>query len=567
MYNLHKLITAVLVTLLSLNILPNIIHAESKPDKTDKTRIEAIKTWHRIQAIKNKTKQKSKKQLQNLVSPLTLSIQTGSVDATSVEYQGEVSNTQQNEYALQVASPSQVQISSVISNTKLDYFLVGTDDSGATTFYSDGDTLPAGDYTFTVFADSDTPINYDYVLSGLSFAQQPDTTLPKFTFTNPSLPISRLTQNTTSLQFTGTTDTQTDVTNNESFSQQFNGDFDFNVPLHAGNNYVDFQAVTASGNATYIDLTLVVPTIKRIDGPDRFAVAANVAQEMPPSDTVVIASGLNDKFADALSGSSLAGLYQAPILMTSQKTLPTATVDEINRRGPTQAIIMGGTGTVDPAIETQLKSLGIQTITRIDGANRFAVSVNAAKQLQSVLGPQTGDGVLVASGMVFPDALSASTVASDSLTPILLVSSTGVPTEVQTYLQSNPSINQMTVVGGSVPQAAIDKLKSLGDQVTIINGSDRYAVNLNLAKVFDADLSDLVFAVGTKFPDALSGGPFASSITATLSPLFLTPTDQLPADLKTYLDSNKAKIQVIYILGGTDSVSDTVATQLDQYVQ
>ncbi len=564
---MRKLIIMLMVALLPMSLLTNSSFAENTPNATKKlepnTKANAIKIWHRIQAMKQQT------EIEPKMKARSRSTQPSAMVSTSAEYQGKASDTKQDEYVFYVASPSKVQITSKIASTKLDYLLVGKDDLGSEAFYVDGDTLPAGQYSFIAFAPNSAPlIDYDYVISGITFAKEPDTTLPKLTFTTPSFPISRLAQNTSSIQFTGTTDTQTFVNNQESFDQDYVGDFDFSVPLHPGNNFVDFQTMTESGNSIHINLTLTVPAYKRIDGADRYIVAASVAKDMPPSDTVVIASGLNDKFADALAGSSVAGLYQAPILMTTQTTLPAATIEEIQRRQPTQAIIMGGDDTVNPVIETQLMTLGIQTVKRIDGANRYAVSVNAAKELKRVLGPdQMRDGALVASGMVFPDALSASPIASDSQIPILLVSSKGLPTEVATYLQSESKITQVTTVGGSVPKAAIDKLQSLGRQITKIDGADRYAVNFNVTKVFGVDLNYLVFAVGTKFPDALSGGPFASSLSSNLSPLFLTPTAQLPANLQTYLNDNKADIQVIYILGGTDSVSEAVATKLNQFVQ
>ncbi|MFC7441146.1 cell wall-binding repeat-containing protein [Laceyella putida] len=568
MRNILILLSA-LLALLPFSFLPNSAHASkdviqaAKKTTTDDFK---MKKFHRIMAMKQETKQKQQKKSNGESrSPLA----ADEVTTTSVNYKGQASNTRQDEYVFQVASSSQVQITANHTSTKIDYLLVGMDASGNLSFYQSGDTLPAGDYSFMVFVDNTSALSYDYVISGVQFASEPDLRVPAITFTSPTFPVSRLPQNTSSLLFSGTTDTETELVSNETFTQSFIGDFNFSVPLHPGNNYVDMQSVTATGNATYINLDLVVPALKRLDGYSRYDVAANVSKEMPPSDTVIITSGGDGKFADALSGGSLAGLNQAPVLLTAQTSLPTATVSEIQRRQPSRAIIMGGVGTVDTAVETQLKELGVTTIQRIDGANRFAVSANAASELTRILGAETKDTAIIASGLDFPDALSASSLTSDALIPTLLINpnSTSLPAEIDAFLKSHTRIKNFIIVGGvgSVPDAIATKLDALGD-VKRIDGADRYAVNLNLIKEFGMDLRFMVFAKGTDYPDALAGGPFAGSLAPTLSPLVLTPTSSLYANLKTYLDANQKNIQVIYLLGDESSISANVATQLNTYV-
>lgn len=522
-----------------------------------------IKKINRIMTIKNQSKSlemkkaNQKHQTQNEIT------------TTSVQYRGQASNFKQDEYVFKVAQQSKIQIQANHTSNKIDYLLIGIDPYGNLSFYQDGDTLPIGEYSFIVFVDNNTLLNYDYTIQGVHFAEEPETKLPSISFTSPNLPIHRLPKNTSQLLFEGTTDTAFTLISNESYTRTFQGNFHFTIPLKTGNNYVDMYSFTSSGNATYINLDFIVPALKRLGGYDRFEVAANVSKEMPPSDTIIISSGGNGKFADALSGGALAGLYQAPILLTGQTSLPNATIEEIQRRQPNRAIIMGGTGTVDPAVEDQLRTLGINIIQRIDGANRFAVSANAAKELTRVLGSQTKDTAIIASGLDFPDALSASSLTSDALIPTLLINpnSSSLPSEIDAFLKSHPNIKHFVIVGGvgSVPNTIASKLTSYGS-VQRIDGKDRYAVNLNLIKQFGMDMRYLVFAKGTDYPDALAGGPLAGSLAPTLSPLILTPTNSLYADFKTYLDSKKRDIQVIYLLGDESSISSQVEAQLNTYI-
>lgn len=566
---MRKILTILTALLLCMPFLlqPSIVQAN--PDgfqvtlSTDELK---LKKFHRIMAMKNKSKSFQQKKIKHNDHAKALY----EITTTSVQYRGQASNTKQDEYFFRIASPSQVQIKANHTSTKIDYLLFGMDTYGNLAFYQNGDTLPAGEYSFIIFVDNATLLSYDYVISGVQFAEVPDTKLPVITMTSPKLPISRLPQNTSQLLFEGITDTEFQLISNETFTHTFNDNFYFYVPLKPGNNYVDMHSFTPSGNAVYINLDFIVPALKRLGGYDRFEVAANVSKEMPPSDTVIISSGGNGKFADALAGGALAGLYQAPILLTGQTSLPEATIAEIERRQPSRAIIMGGVGTVDTAVETQLQELGVSVIKRIDGANRFAVSANAANELTRILGAETKDTAIIANGLDFPDALSASSLTNDALIPTLLINpnSTSLPAEIDAFLKSHPKINKFVIVGGvgSVPSSIASKLDAIGD-IQRIDGKDRYVVNLNLIKQFGMDMRYMVFAKGTDYPDALAGGPLAGSLAPTLSPLILTPTSSLYADLKSYLDSKQKEIQVIYLLGDESSISPEVEAQLNTYVQ
>ena len=106
--------------------------------------------------------------------------------------------------------------------------------------------------------------------------------------------------------------------------------------------------------------------LKRLDGDSRYAVSAKISKEIDDRfidpDTIVIASG--DIFPDALAGGPLAYKEKAPLLLTSSDALPSATKQEIQRLKPTKAIILGGHISVSPAVEDELRGLGITQINR-----------------------------------------------------------------------------------------------------------------------------------------------------------------------------------------------------------
>lgn len=520
------------------------------------------KLVHRILNIKHKSSvNENKKQHANSKKAFT--------QQAPILYSGQASNYKVDEYVFEIAEKSTVQIIANHASTKIDYLLAGYDESGSIAYYQDGDALPSGRYSFFVFVDDAKLQTYEYQIKGLTYISQPSLQTPKLTITKPSLPIQRLPQGTKNLLIEGTTDSITELISNEDFHQKLDASFTVNLPLKPGNNYVDIQSVHESGNATYLHFDPVVPTIKRLGGKDRFEVSANVSKELPPSDTIVISSGGSGKFADALSGGSIAGLFQAPILLTLPASLPNSIREEISRRQPTQAIIMGGEDTVNSSVEQQLISLGVQHIERLGGSNRFAVAANTGEMLYGALGDEAIDTAIVANGLVFSDALSASSTTNDALIPTLLVTANRIPTEIMYFIKNHPEISTFVIVGGasSVSKGVADQLAALGKTVKRVDGANRYVVGVNLAKLMGMDMRHLVFAKGSDYPDALSGGPLAAAQTPSISPIFLTPTTRLETSVKTYLDQNKSQIDVIYMLGSTGSISEEVAQVLQEYVK
>ena len=104
------------------------------------------------------------------------------------------------------------------------------------------------------------------------------------------------------------------------------------------------------------------------------------------------------------------------------------------------AYIVGGTGVISTEVETQLNNLGI-TWTRLAGNNRYETSVKVAETLG------TENGIVVASGENFPDALSIAPIAANIGMPILLSTKDTLPNTVSTYINSKDTPVSY-VVGG-----------------------------------------------------------------------------------------------------------------------
>ncbi|MGH3260591.1 MAG: cell wall-binding repeat-containing protein, partial [Trebonia sp.] len=271
---------------------------------------------------------------------------------------------------------------------------------------------------------------------------------------------------------------------------------------------------------------------------DRLATAIAVSQaEYPPAGALAVVLARGDDYPDALVGAPLAVAKQAPLLLTVGDSLPTATLAEIERvLSPGKTVyILGGTSAVPAGVESQLTGAGYQ-VTRYAGSSRFATAVKVADALGD---PGT---VLLATGVNFPDALSAGVAAVKAGGVVLLTNGSALPQETQNYLAAHPGT--VYAVGG--PAASADP------SATAIAGADRYQTAVDVAQRFFTVPITIGLATGLAFPDALAGGTLLGDDHA---PLILVASDSVPSSVTGYLTSVKASVTRAFLFGGTNTVS------------
>lgn len=288
-------------------------------------------------------------------------------------------------------------------------------------------------------------------------------------------------------------------------------------------------------------------TVKiRLGGSTRYETAVEASKNgwTSGSNTIVLVCGSD--YPDALSAAPLAKKYNAPILLTENNSLPAVVSKEIDRLKPTKAYIVGGDGVVSKNVESQLKGKGI-TVERLGGSTRFETAVNVAKQVG------TTNGVVLASGKSFADALSVAPVAAKLGMPILLTEKDEINSINKSFIQSN-NIPKTYVVGGDgvISNANMQNYKN----PIRIGGRDRYATNIAVLDTFknEINLDKLYIASGNDFPDGLVGAPIAS---LTSSPIILM--EESGNYYPKVLERIKGiKSSQILILGGTGVVSDNI---------
>jgi ell wall binding domain 2 (CWB2) len=288
-------------------------------------------------------------------------------------------------------------------------------------------------------------------------------------------------------------------------------------------------------------------TPTRVSGAYRQATAVAVSQTAFPTagsaSAVVLARA--DDFADALAGGPLAAAKHAPLLLTSSGSLDAVTAAEIQRVLPKGGTVylLGGTAAISDAVATAITALG-DVPTRIAGTDRYGTAVAIAGAMGN---PTT---VFEASGVNFPDALSAVPAAVANHGAILLTDGSAPAAVTTAYLTAHATTRY--AIGG--PAAFADP-SAIG-----IAGANRYVTSDAVALAFFPDTTGVSVASAATFPDALAAGPVAGA--ANRPVLLVPPSGALPEPVTSYLTTHAATITAVQAFGGTSALAAAVLTEL-----
>jgi putative cell wall-binding protein len=300
----------------------------------------------------------------------------------------------------------------------------------------------------------------------------------------------------------------------------------------------------------------------RYGGSDRYDTARLIASAAFPAGQtqVILASGLS--YPDALSAAYLAGRGAAPILVTDPANLSTATLQAIQAMKASGVDVVGGTAAVSDHVARQLTGDGY-VVSRTGGADRYATN-NLIDTMfpPNFVGSIAGKGptALVASGLDFADALSASPIAFAVSTPIVLTDPNSLPSSSQNTLTSL-GIKNAIVLGGTaaISNNVVLQLQADGITVTRVGGADRTETATLLAsQIEQAGLgwtaATTTVATGANFADALTGSVLAGVHSA---PLLLTENSTDAGSYTTnWLNQNSSTINQIDVFGGPAAISD-----------
>ncbi len=335
-----------------------------------------------------------------------------------------------------------------------------------------------------------------------------------------------------------------------------------------GNHTLSYWSVDAAGNVeTAHNIAFKVnPSTTSFDefsGANRIATALQLSRDSFPMnsvDTVVIAS--SDSWPDALVGSSLAGAYRSPILLTAPGSMPSEVVTEIRRLGATKAVLLGGTVAISNTVKTSLGSkLGASNVTRIGGSDRYGTARLIAEETARILDCNYDGTAILTTGLNYADALAVGPLAAAKGWPIYLVGPIGLgPSNIASM--NSLGVEDALVLGGTtiMPKAIADSVvANVGATTKRLGGADRYATGIIVATygVTDANLhwNQVAIATGQNFPDGLAAGAAQGYLGSVL---LLTPSKTLDSRVGTTLSMHKDEIVEVRYIGGTTALTPAV---------
>src|SRR5262245_43792489 len=214
---------------------------------------------------------------------------------------------------------------------------------------------------------------------------------------------------------------------------------------------------------------------KRLAGANRYETAIAVGEEMPDTSNFLLATGAD--FPDGLAAGSAASALSIwsridadpatrpfALLLTNGDLMPRSTLDFAtgrgNQFGQWTLVSVGG-----PADRASSDAFGVASLSaRFVGPNRYATAsqISAAVFAFRDTGGLVGDGAGLATGLTFPDALSATAALAVVAEPLLLTRSDQLSSETTAFLASHAGEGAyLDVFGG--PSAVSDAAVSAAE--------------------------------------------------------------------------------------------------------
>lgn len=300
-------------------------------------------------------------------------------------------------------------------------------------------------------------------------------------------------------------------------------------------------AVTGAGDVT----------VDRVFGSDRYATSVEISKQSYPATAPVVYVATGENYPDALSAGPAAATEGGPLLLTSSGSLPASVSAEIRRLSPSRIIVVGGENAIRPAVFSTLQQLQ-PNIQRIAGTDRYDTSRQVS---QYAFRERTVDTVYLATGLNFPDALSAAGAGGAVGAPVVLIDGRNDFLDDATFdYLSYESPSTVKFVGGRnvITQSSIDEISEYAN-TSRLAGADRYTTARQVNEDAFGSYDRVFLATGTNFPDALAGSAWAGS---SQSPLFTVPGTCVPQD--TLASIQRAGATHVTLIGGPNTLSAAV---------
>ena len=314
---------------------------------------------------------------------------------------------------------------------------------------------------------------------------------------------------------------------------------------------IDSGGKTSSPGTVFLTVT---PSVSRYAGSDRYATGAAIVNANYGADQAVIYVATGTNFPDGLAGAAAAGFNHAPLVLLNGQgaAIPSNINAELTALiGPdTRIVVLGGTSSVSTTMFNLLTAKApllpdgvTHNITRLADDNRYDTAVKISADTYPT--PPASRTVFLASGLAFPDALSASGVAGHLGAPLLLLPGNqanlnSVPKVTAELTRLAPTTIYLAGGTSSISTGIETQLHTMFPTATFVRfaGANRYETATKIVDFFFQNpavppfgatpVHTVYIASGLNFPDALAGGALAG---AQGAPLLLVPGTSANLDI------------------------------------
>jgi|GEM_PF-5002655 len=324
--------------------------------------------------------------------------------------------------------------------------------------------------------------------------------------------------------------------------------------------------------------------VERIGGEDPTEQSINVSKErFATTDSAQIGYvSRDDLLVDVFAAAPLISRTSGTVLLNDPAALEDSVLAELQRALPDGApvVVVGGTAALSPAVQQAIVDAGF-SVSRIGNTNRRGTAADLATDLVTKNGGTTSKCYLTEDEALV-DSLGAGGITgnlADGSADCILLSQRGksaLDPASEAYLDQHPDLLSLELIGGPIALPSQLEASIVAAHpslvVTRTQGDNRFATNIALLEAHSGLPTHVVIASGQKesipgarsavtptlstlFFDALLAGPFAAENNAAL---VLVKTAELPVEAAAYLESIKAGVDRVTIVGSLAEVNQAV---------
>ncbi|AXV05129.1 hypothetical protein DVS28_a0422 [Euzebya pacifica] len=297
----------------------------------------------------------------------------------------------------------------------------------------------------------------------------------------------------------------------------------------------------------------------------RFADAGGFAQSGPRAQWVVLSR--DDTFPDSLAGAALTA--GGPMLFTNSQALTASTHAEIQRvlGGQGAVFLLGGTGAISVAIESQLRTEGYD-VQRLAGPSRVETALAVATEVRARFADNGTVLIARASGPAdnptagWADSVSGGAIAAYGGVPIVITPTDAIHPAVAAWLQSDAPTRSVLLGGIAALSAAIEQ--GVPGPIRVA-GDDRTATAAAIAEQLWPDEEGREFVVVNGFrPDGWAFGLAAAGIASDAEAPVVIVGDQVSPATAAMVSACGSPAVDLLLVGDSSIIGRGVADELDR---